>query len=74
MPAGRFKAQCLRLMDLVNETHQRITITKRGIPVAQLVPVSAEKARSLHGFLKGHVVEEGDVLSPLDVNWEADSG
>ena len=74
MPAGQFKAQCLALMDLVNQTHERVVITKRGVPVAQLVPVSAEKTQSLHGFLKGHVVEEGDILSPMDINWEADSG
>ena len=74
MPAGRFKAQCLALMDVVNETHQRIVITKRGVPVAQLVPVSPEKRRSLHGFFSGHVLEEGDVVSPTGANWEADSG
>ena len=73
IPAGRFKAQCLRLMDVVNETHERVTITKRGEPVAMLVPVSPVKARPIHGFLGGHVVEEGDVVSPLRENWEADS-
>jgi len=74
VPAGRFKAQCLSLIDQVNRTHQVITITKRGKPVARLVPLEAEKPRKLFGYLKGHVVEEGDIVSPTGEAWEAERG
>ena len=38
--AGKFKARCLTLMDDVQATRQPILITKRGKPVAKLVPVA----------------------------------
>ena len=64
IPAGQFKARCLSLIDQVSQTHQVIIITKRGKPVARLVPLEEEKPRSLFGFFAGHVVEEGDIVSP----------
>ena len=40
-----------------------ITITKRGKPIAQLGPVPADKRRPLFGYLKNHVVEQGDLVT-----------
>jgi prevent-host-death family protein len=74
VPAGQFKAQCLSLIDKVNRTHQVIVITKRGRPVARLVPLDVEKPRKLFGCLAGHVVEEGGIVSPTGEAWEAESG
>jgi prevent-host-death family protein len=74
VPAGRFKAQCLSLIDHVSQTHQVITITKRGKPVARLVPLAAEKPRKLFGFFAGHVIEESDIVSPTGEGWEAERG
>jgi prevent-host-death family protein len=39
VPAAEFKANCLRLMDEVAQQRRAIIITKRGKPVAKLVPV-----------------------------------
>jgi prevent-host-death family protein len=72
--AARFKAQCLRLMDMVAKTRQSLTITKRGKPVARLVPMPQDGDRRAFGFLRGHVIEEGDIVSPLAEQWEADAG
>ena len=74
VPAGQFKARCLSLIDLVNETHQTITITKRGRPVARLVPLPERKRKKLHGSLRGHVVAETDIVSPTGERWEAGDG
>jgi prevent-host-death family protein len=74
VPAGRFKAQCLALIDEVNQTHRAITITKRGKPVARLVPLSVEKPRKLFGWIAGHVVEEGDIVGPSGERWAAEHG
>jgi len=74
IPAGQFKARCLSLIDEVNRTHQVIIITKRGKPVARLVPLDEEKPRNLFGFFAGHVVEEGDIVSPTGEEWEAERG
>ena len=45
MPAGEFKAKCLKIMDQVKNYHEEIIITKHGKPVAKLVPVE-EKSKT----------------------------
>jgi len=61
--AGLFKANCLALMDEVDAKRETIIITKRGRPVAKLVPVNAE-SDEIYGFLKGKGSVSGDVISP----------
>lgn len=73
IPAAIFKAECLRLMDQVEKTREPIVITKHGRPVAQLVPVPAEP-HSLFGYMKGSVSVDGDIVSPVAVEWSALSG
>lgn len=72
MKAGKFKAQCLKVMDKVKKTRRKIIITKRNKPVAQLVPVE-EKETSLFGAMKDTVHFLGDVISPIDEAWNANS-
>jgi prevent-host-death family protein len=69
--AGEFKAKCLELMDWVAEGKEEIIITKRGKPVAKLVPVSAVPKKELFGYMKGTAEILGDIVSPIDVEWEA---
>jgi prevent-host-death family protein len=71
--AAQFKAECLKLMDLVEKTREPITITKHGRPVAQLAPVPADDD-SLFGYMKDTLKVEGDVMAPLDEEWSAMSG
>lgn len=70
IPAGEFKAHCLQLLDEVAASHAPLTITKRGRPVAQLVPVPAE--RPLFGALQGSVLAQQDLIAPVSEAWEAD--
>lgn len=53
--ATDFKAQCLALMDEVAETGKELTITKRGKPVAKLVPVHTKVQLPIFGALKGRI-------------------
>jgi prevent-host-death family protein len=66
MPAGSFKVHCLRVMDEVQSRRESIIITKRGKPVAKLVPVEQEKD-DIFGFMKGKGTIEikGDIVSPI---------
>ena len=73
IPAGEFKARCLRLMDEVQKTRRPIVITKRGKPVARLVPVE-EQIPSVFGRLKGTVTILGDIISPIEQEWNAERG
>lgn len=69
IPAGQFKAKCLQLLDQVAASRQPLVITKFGKPVAQIVPMPP--AVKLRGALKGTVLYEGDIVSPLENEWEA---
>lgn len=72
--AGRFKAQCLQLMDLVHDTHQQVVITKHGRPVAQLVAASPLKPRPVYGRLKGRIASASDLIAPLPGSWHSGDG
>lgn len=70
IPAGEFKAKCLKLLDEVAEQRKTLVITKRGQPVAQVTPLPS-KQRGIVGAMKGSVTILGDIVSPLDVEWDA---
>lgn len=72
IPAGEFKAKCLKVMDRVAATGEEVTVTKRGKPVVKVVPV-VEHPEPLFGRLAGSVTFMGDIISPIDVEWEADA-
>lgn len=65
IPAGEFKAHCLTIMDEVNKTREPVLITKRGKPVAKLVP-PAKSENELIGRLEGIVQVVGDIESPIE--------
>jgi prevent-host-death family protein len=69
--AGEFKAKCLELMDWVAAGNEEIIITKRGKPVARLVPVEQKSPQDPFGCMKGTAEILGDIISPIDVEWEA---
>ena len=71
IPAGKFKAQCLKLMDEVRDRHCEIVITKRGKPVAKLVPFE-DKRPDIFGYMKGTVTILGDIVGPTGEIWDAD--
>ena len=70
IPAGKFKAECLKIMDLVDQTKQTYIITKRRVPVAQIVPISQE-VPSLFGCMKESISVQGDIIAPIDEAWDA---
>ena len=71
IPAGEFKAKCLKLLDEVQKQRRQIVITKRGKPVARLMPL-AEDLPDIFGRMKGTVEILGDIVSPTGEIWNAD--
>ncbi len=78
MPAGEFKAKCLKLMDEVNATGVTIIITKRGTPVCRLVPVEYG-GRNISGILPAfagfcddpaETVVGAEDVQLLEANWD----
>ena len=72
MKASEFKAKCLKLMDEVADTGEEIVITKNGKPVSRLL-LYQEKPKTLFGIDRGKLKILGDIVSPMDVQWEAES-
>jgi prevent-host-death family protein len=72
IPAGEFKARCLRIMDEVRTKRVSVLITKKGRPVAKLVPAD-EDSDEVFGRLKGILEITGDVESPVVApeDWKA---
>ena len=68
--ASEFKAKCLALIDEVASTGVAIVVTKNGKPLAKLVP-HRTPTRSPLGIWKGKVTIKGDIISPIDVEWDA---
>jgi prevent-host-death family protein len=72
MAAGEFKARCLQVMEQVRSTRAPVIITKRGKPIAKLVP--ADPAPEwVPGRLAGKIEILGDIVSPVvpPEDWEA---
>lgn len=67
--AANFKEHCLSILDDIDD--EGIIITKRGKPVAKLIPIRAESA-TLIGVLKDKIRIDGDVLS-TGIRWNAQS-
>ncbi|MGH7866881.1 MAG: type II toxin-antitoxin system Phd/YefM family antitoxin [Candidatus Dormibacteraceae bacterium] len=70
IPAGEFKQGCLALLTRVSEEGASLLITKRGRPVARVVPVDAP-AINLRGSLRVLATED-ELLSPLQETWAAE--
>ncbi|GAA3766410.1 hypothetical protein GCM10022270_28110 [Terriglobus aquaticus] len=62
--AADAKAHLLRMIATVGETGEYI-ITKRGKPVARLVPFQTEAKPDIYGCMAGTVQIIGDVMAPL---------
>jgi prevent-host-death family protein len=69
--ASEFKAKCLALLDEVERSGDTLVITKNGRPVARVVPLEPAQKPKLFGLLKGRMEIVGDIISPIDVEWEA---
>ena len=70
--ASEFKATCLKLMDEVAASGEEIVITKNGRPVSRLAPYR-EKPKSWFGRDRDIIQIHGDIIEPIDVEWEAQS-
>ncbi len=71
---AEFKAKCLAILERVRKTGEAVLVTRRGTPVAQVVPPppAAPPSCSTFGAMKGTAREIGDALEPLPPeDWEA---
>lgn len=63
---SEFKAKCLSLLDQVNKTKKPLRVTRRGKPIADVIPPAEESAdRSWIGSMAGTMTITGDIISPV---------
>jgi len=67
VPVAKFKATCLGLFEQVDKAGRTFVVTKRGRPVARVVPVE----EASHD-LKGSVIFEDNIVSPTGEDWAAE--
>jgi prevent-host-death family protein len=68
--ASEFKAKCLAIIEEIANTGEPLVVTKRGKPLVRVIP-DQPKAKNAFGILKGQMKITGDIISPIDVEWEA---
>jgi prevent-host-death family protein len=69
LSVSKFKATCLSVLEDVKKQKKKVLITKRGEPIAEIIPVDHKKKDIP---LKDTVVFIGDIISPVaEDDWEA---
>ena len=72
--AAEFKAKCLKLIDEVAATRKPLIITKRGRPVASVVPIVNAAPQKMFGYMKGTGEIIGDIMNVPHQPWAAETG
>ena len=70
MASSEFKTHCLRILDEVARSGVAVTVTKRGRPVARLVPLEEAATPSLRGSVRW--ADGADPLAPVEDVWDAE--
>ena len=69
---SEFKAHALKIIDNISKNHEKIIITKRGKPVAEIIPYRSSEGKSKPGKLAGTLIYKDDIVSPLgEEMWDA---
>jgi len=72
MGISEFKAHALKILDQVAKLQESIVITKRGKPIAQVIPYRNSDMNPKPGKLANYLVFEKDIVSPLgEEMWDA---
>jgi prevent-host-death family protein len=72
MGISQFKAHALKILDQVAKSQEGIIITKRGKPLAQILPYRSSDMSPKPGNLAKYLVFEKDIVSPLgEEMWDA---
>jgi prevent-host-death family protein len=69
--ASKAKTHLLELLNTVDRKGESVIITKRGRPVAKLVPIESQPTRGIFGYMKGSGKITGDIVGPEPDVWNA---
>jgi prevent-host-death family protein len=72
MAISEFKAHALRVLDQVAESKESVVVTRRGEPLAEVVPFRGSDETPAPGKLSSALVFEKDIVSPIgEAIWDA---
>jgi len=72
MGISQFKTHALKMLDQVAKSQEDIIITKRGKPLARVIPYRDSDMSPKPGKLANYLVFEKDIVSPLgEEMWDA---
>ncbi|MBN1904685.1 MAG: type II toxin-antitoxin system Phd/YefM family antitoxin [Deltaproteobacteria bacterium] len=72
MAISQFKAHALKIIDEISQNHEPIIVTKRGKPLAKILPYKETSPSMKPGQLADTLIFEEDIITPLGENmWEA---
>ena len=74
MPISEFKATCLSVLERVRRTGAPIIVTRRGEPIAEIMPPSmATIGTGWLGAMRASATIAGDLIDPIvpTAAWEA---
>ena len=71
MPVSEFKTRCLSVLKELNKTNEPVTVTRHGKPYAEIRPARRSLEDVLSHLRKSGRIT-GDIMSPIDVKWEAE--
>lgn len=61
---SKFRTTCLSVLDRVAQTRKPVLVTRRGKPIAKIVPPAPSAAGSWLGSMKGSVTIHSDIVAP----------
>ncbi len=71
MSIAQAKTHFSSLISTVENNRGPVTILRRGVPIAQIVPFPTQQLTSGYGWMRGTVQELGDIVGPTGVEWAA---
>ena len=73
IPIGEFKTHCYQIIEQVQKEGKSVIVTRKGKPVVKLLPIGSqiEDDECFFDSLKDSVVIKGDIISSIDVKWNA---
>ena len=72
MGISQFKAHALKILADVAKSQESIIITRRGKPLARIIPYRSSDMNPEPGKLAEYLVFEKDIITPLDEQmWDA---
>ena len=70
---SEFKARCIAIIDEMNRDGSPVEITRRGVPVARLEPVSSPSKKRVLGTMNRMKIKSDIVHADSSADWDMES-